>query len=119
MNSKPFPDGPGIGSLLAGIPRELPRELIEILVDRPGIRIERIVSRGQASPDGFWYDQERPEWVALFRGRARLRFEDGEEMEMGPGDHLLIEAHRRHRVEWTDPDVDTIWLAVHVPASGS
>jgi cupin 2 domain-containing protein len=32
---------------------------------------------------------------------------------MGPGDHVHIPAHRRHRVEWTDPAQPTVWLAVH------
>ena len=77
------------------------------------LRIERIVSRGHASPDGFWYDQESSEWVLLVAGAARLRFEGEEPLHLKPGDYVHIPAHRRHRVEWTDPDAATIWLAIH------
>jgi cupin 2 domain-containing protein len=98
----------------AGIPDALPRELIEPLVSSDAVRIERIVSRGHASPPGFWYDQDTPEWVLLITGAARLLFADrAEPVRLGPGDHLHIPAHVRHRVEWTDPDQPTIWLAVH------
>lgn len=80
----------------------------------PGARLERIVSRGQATPDGEWYDQDANEWVVLLRGAAALRFEDEPEPRvLGPGDWLDIPAHRRHRVEWTAPDEPTIWLALH------
>ncbi len=102
-----------IGNLLEPVPAQPPEELIQEIVTGDRVRIERIVSRGHASPPGFWYDQEQREWVAVLAGRARLRFADDERvLEMGPGDHVLIEAHRRHRVEWTDPDRDTVWLAV-------
>jgi cupin 2 domain-containing protein len=77
-------------------------------------RIERIVSSGQASPPGFWYDQDEAEWVVLLTGAAGLRFADEAETRvLRPGDHLLIPAHRRHRVEWTDAQGLTVWLAVH------
>jgi cupin 2 domain-containing protein len=77
-------------------------------------RIERIVSSGQASPPGFWYDQDEAEWVVLLTGAAGLRFADEAETRvLRPGDHLLISAHRRHRVEWTDAQQLTVWLAVH------
>lgn len=46
------------------------------LFERAGVRIERIVSTGQSSPPGFWYDQDSFEWVALLAGAARLRFAD-------------------------------------------
>jgi len=78
-------------------------------------RIERIVSHGHASPPGFWYDQERTEWVLLLEGAAALRFE-GEERPrlLRRGDYLAIPAHARHRIEWTDPAHATVWLAVHI-----
>jgi cupin 2 domain-containing protein len=108
----------GPGNLFAGIPAHLPDELVEVLVSAACVRVERIVSHGQASPPGFWYDQPRSEFVVLLRGAVRLRFEDGE-VEMTPGSFLDIPAHRRHRVEWTDPTQPTVWLAVHYdPASG-
>ncbi len=90
-------------------------EFVEELLRRPGVRIERIVSRGHSSPPGFWYDQDETEWVVLVSGGARLSFERrGEPVELGPGDWIEIAAHERHRVDWTDPDRDTVWLAVFV-----
>jgi cupin 2 domain-containing protein len=98
-------------NLFADIPPSLPEELVQVLTAAPGVRIERIVSHGHASPPAFWYDQDEAEWVTVVRGVARLRFEDGA-VEMRPGDHVTIPARRRHRVEWTSPDEPTVWLAV-------
>jgi cupin 2 domain-containing protein len=100
-------------NLLANLPDELSDEWFETLVETGAVRIERIVSRGHASPAVGWYDQDRAEWVLLVRGAARLAFDDGREVELGPGDWLEIPAHRKHRVAWTDPDTETVWLAVH------
>ena len=87
------------------------------LLKRPGLRIERIVSTGQSSPEGFWYDQPEGEWVLLIEGEARLRFADETEARhLKAGDYLDIPAHRRHRVDWTAPTQTTIWLAVHYSA---
>jgi cupin 2 domain-containing protein len=103
------------GNLLEPIPEDRTKEHVLPLVESKGARIERIVSQGQASPAGFWYDQDRDEWVAVLAGSAGLRFEDDPDvLELGPGDHVLIPAHRRHRVEWTDMARPTIWLAVHL-----
>ena len=89
-------------------------EVVETLSSQGPVRIERIVSSGQASPPGFWYDQPQREWVAVVAGAALLRFADEEEpRRLGPGDCLDIAPHRRHRVEWTDPTQPTVWLAVH------
>jgi len=98
-------------NLFDDIPTDLPEELVQTILSRPNIRIERIVSRGHASPDGFWFDQEQHEFVVLLQGAARLRFEDAL-FEMVSGSFIDIPAHRRHRVEWTTPDKPTIWLAV-------
>ena len=88
-------------------------EQVVDLLTRGGVRIERIVSTGQSSPPGFWYDQDEAEWVLLLSGAAGLRFEDEDETrELRPGDHTFIEAHRRHRVEWTTAGELTVWLAV-------
>lgn len=76
------------------------------------MRIERIVSLGHVTPDGAWYDQDEHEWVAVLAGRARLGFDTGDSIELGPGDTWLIPAHQRHRVEWTTPHTHTVWLAV-------
>ena len=99
-------------NLFAEIPAELPEEVFQTLLHTPKVRIERIVSRGQSSPSGFWYDQDEHEWVLLLQGAARLRFEDGPPLEMTAGSFVNIPAHKRHRVEWTDPGQPTIWLAV-------
>ncbi len=98
-------------NLFADIPAHVPEELIEILLEADNLCIERIVSHGHASAEGFWYDQEQHEWVVLLQGAARLRFE-GEEIEMHPGDVINIPAHKQHRVEWTTSEGPTIWLAV-------
>src|SRR5687767_11412231 len=100
-------------NLFDGVPNDLKGELFQTLIAAPGVRVERIVSRGHASPEGFWYDQDTREWVLLVSGAARLRFEGEEPVEMSPGAYVDIPAHRRHRVEWTDPKQPTIWLAVH------
>jgi cupin 2 domain-containing protein len=99
-------------NLFADVPRNLPAEVVGTLLDAPGVCIERIVSHGHSSPDGFWYDQDRAEWVVVLTGAARLRFVDGT-IEMKPGDFVNIPAHKKHRVEWTTPDEPTVWLAVH------
>lgn len=89
-------------------------ELYEELLSRSGFRVERIVSTGQASPPGFWYDQEVGEWVVLMSGAAEIQFEDeAESHRMVPGDWVDIAPHRRHRVNWTDTSQPTVWLAIH------
>jgi cupin 2 domain-containing protein len=98
-------------NLFADLPPNLPNELVTTLLEAANVRIERIVSHGHSSPEDFWYDQDQHEWVLVLKGAARLRFDDGE-FELKPGDFLNIQAHRRHRVEWTTPEEPTIWLAV-------
>ena len=101
-------------SLFTDIPANLKEELIEPVLQASNFRIERIVSRGHCSPAGFWYDQDESEWVILLKGSAGLLFEGQEDaIVLNPGDYLHIDRHRRHRVEWTDPEQETIWLAVH------
>ena len=100
-------------NLFADLPTDLPEELVEVLNENNHIRIERIVSTGHASPEGFWYDQEEHEWVVVLKGESKLMFEDdAEPIHMKPGDCINISAQRRHRVEWTTPNEPTVWLAV-------
>jgi cupin 2 domain-containing protein len=99
-------------NLFADIPPNLTDERCTTLLDVADVRIERIVSHGHASPEGFWYDQDQHESVVVLKGAARLRFED-ETIEMKPGDFIDIPAHKKHRVDWTTADEPTIWLAVH------
>lgn len=104
------------GNLFNGVPETLPEELFDTLLERPDCRIERIVSRGQSTPAGQWYDQGWDEWVLLLQGRAALQREEQEGLlELGPGDYLFLPAHCRHRVAWTADDEDTVWLALHLP----
>ena len=87
----------------------------EGLLAGAGFRLERILSIGQASPEGFWYDQPEAEWVAVLSGRARLTIAgEAADRELGPGDALFLPAGCRHRVAWTDPDQPTIWLALFI-----
>ena len=98
-------------SLFDEIPADLPEELFSVLAENGPVKIERIVSNGHASPEGFWYDQEQNEWVLLVSGSAVLTVGD-EQVELNVGDHLLIPAHQRHRVESTSATEKTIWIAV-------
>ncbi len=102
-------------NLLTLEPSARDAEITQVLATGKGVRLERIVSYGRASPEGFWYDQAEAEWVTILTGRARIRIADqSNEIVMGPGDTLLLPAHCRHRVEWTDPGQPTVWLALFV-----
>jgi cupin 2 domain-containing protein len=102
-----------IRNLFAGIPSDLPEELTEVLTTSPGLRIERIVSRGHRSSDDCWYDQDEREWVLMISGSARLELEGQIDLvELSAGDYFEIPAHLKHRLHWTDPDQDTVWLAI-------
>jgi cupin 2 domain-containing protein len=104
----------GDGNIFEHVPEQLAEEQLTELVAAPGLRIERIVSTGQASPAGSWYDQDQAEWVLLLAGSAGLLVEgEAEPRVLGRGDHVLIPARVRHRVAWTDPEQPTIWLAVY------
>jgi cupin 2 domain-containing protein len=101
-------------NLFAGIHESINDEFFEDLLQTSTCRVERIVSRGHRSPEGVWYDQNQSEWVLLLQGKAVLALENVEEpITLNPGDYLNIPNHIRHRVLSTDPDQDTIWLAVH------
>lgn len=101
-------------NIFSNIPMRIEEEVFETLLESGAVRIERIVSRGQTSPEGFWYDQDTNEWVIVLRGRARLLLEGNQTpIEIEAGDYLQIPAHRKHRVDWTDPGEDTVWLAVY------
>jgi cupin 2 domain-containing protein len=101
-------------NIFSDIPEHLPNELFESILKKGGIEIERIVSKGHITAAGEWYDQNWDEWVMLLQGQATLVFQvDAETVLLKAGDYLLIPAHCRHRVEWTDASVETIWLAIH------
>ena len=95
------------------LPEKLPaEEIVETLAQKPGVRIERIISAGQVSPDNFWYDQAEDEWVAVLQGVGALEWEDGTRTELVSGDCLLIPSHKKHRVAHTSQEPPCVWLAV-------
>ncbi|MGI9294330.1 MAG: cupin domain-containing protein [Pseudomonadales bacterium] len=102
-----------MNSLFANIPPSLPEELFEELVANNGVKIERIVSRGHSSHADDWYDQQQSEWVMVVQGKAVIAYPDKGSVTLVAGDYVTIAAHELHRVDWTSPDEDTIWLAVH------
>ena len=105
-------------NLLAPLPDARSGEVFETLLSRPGVRIERIVSHGQATSEDVPYDQPHDEWIVLLAGRARLWIAGEGEEALSPGDCRLISAHRVHRVTWTAPDEPTVWLAIHMGEEG-
>ena len=101
------------GNLFESPAEPLGTELVELVRGGKGVAIERIVSTGQATPAGEWLQQERDDWVVLLVGEAELGYDDGSRLRLGAGDHVMIPAGERHRVEWTRVDPPCIWLAVH------
>ncbi|MEZ0121362.1 MAG: cupin domain-containing protein [Candidatus Reddybacter sp.] len=102
-------------NVFAAIPQCLNQELVETLLENKDVCIERIVSKGHTSPASGWYDQPKNEWVMVLKGEAVIAFEDEPEIRLVAGSYIDIAAHKKHRVSWSDPDVETIWLAVHYP----
>ena len=101
------------GNIYHQIPPDLPKEVFETLAHSPRVKIERIISRGQSSPDSGWYDQAHNEWVIVLKGIAAIAFENEITLNLKPGDYVDIPAHKRHRVVTTGSEPETIWLAVH------
>jgi cupin 2 domain-containing protein len=100
-------------NLFAGLPETLAEELFTELARGEHVRVERIVSKGHSSPASGWYDQQAHEWVVVLQGEATIAFENNGAVQLRRGDHLTIPAHTKHKVTWTTPDAETIWLAVH------
>ena len=102
------------GNLFSNLPNQIDDKIFETIIDSDGCKIERIISKGHHSLNNYWYDQEKNEWVMVLKGSAGLRLEnDNEIIKMMPGDYINIPVHYKHRVEWTDSDIETIWLAIH------
>lgn len=99
-------------NIFSDIPSSIDQEIFESLVSRDNIRIERIISHGQSSPETGWYDQAENEWVIVLSGSASLLLEGDSEMELKAGDYVFIPAHHRHKVLKTDSRQPTIWLAI-------
>ena len=102
-----------MNNIFDAIPENIDTEIFELLAKSETTRIERIISKGHKSPDSGWYDQEKNEWVLVLRGEAILLFEDETSVNLKAGDYINIPAHKKHKVEWTDPEIETVWLAVH------
>lgn len=95
------------------LPEDVDKEIFENLIESGSVKVERIISRGQASPPVGWYDQDQAEWVMILQGEAIICVEDDEDYHLVAGGYLNIPAHTRHRVKWTSPEIETIWLAIH------
>jgi len=102
-----------MNNIFGAIPEDLKTEVFERLVESDNVKIERIVSKGHKSPESGWYDQDKNEWVLVLKGEAVLLFADETTITLKAGDFVDIPAHKKHRVERTAVDVETIWLAVH------
>jgi cupin 2 domain-containing protein len=100
-------------NIFSSLPDKLEHESFKELLCYKNIKIERIVSRGHASPENGWYDQKENKWVIVLEGAGSILFESGDEVNLKKGDYLNIPAHTRHKVTWTDPNNLTIWLAIH------
>ena len=109
----------GIENLFQQLPDAAAEEIVQTLLETGPVRIERIVSQGQSSPEDFWYDQEEAEWVAVLQGAAVVEIVgETEPRRLESGDTLYLPAHCRHRVAWTDPDQPTVWLAFFWQSKG-
>ena len=103
-----------IKNIFSDIQKHVPDEILENILQTDQFKIERIISRGHSTADGKWYDQDKNEWVMVLKGSAGLLFEGNDKaVIMKTGDYINIPAHRKHRVEWTEPEEETIWLAIH------
>lgn len=99
-------------NLFDQLPENASEEIFMTLLSAESVRIERIISFGQKSSESFWYDQAEHEWILLLEGSATLEFKTGDPVNLTPGDHLNIPSGTRHRVEKTDENKRTVWLAV-------
>jgi len=102
-----------MNNIFDAIPNDIRDEVFDTLIDNTNIKIERIVSRGHHSSGSGWYEQDKNEWVIVLKGSAVLSFVDGSTVNLMQGDYINLAAHQKHRVDWTEPAADTVWLAIH------
>lgn len=102
-----------IENLFESLPEVISEELFTEIVSGENVKIERIISRGHTSPQSGWFDQDDNEWVVVLKGEAKLLIKDSNEVHLVAGSYLNIPAHTKHKVTWTIPNTETIWLAVH------
>jgi cupin 2 domain-containing protein len=100
-------------NIFQAIPDVIEEEIFEILARSHSVKIERIISKGHQSPESGWYDETQNEWVIVLKGEAIIAFESGEQEKLVAGSYINIPAHTKHRVAWTKPNSETVWLAVH------
>ena len=100
-------------NIFQSLPEHLEDEVFEQLIQSDKIKIERIISKGHVTPASQWYDQPQHEWVMVLKGEAILGFDNQPDLRLMAGDYLNIPAHQKHQVRWTDPEQETIWLAIH------
>lgn len=101
-----------MANIFNNIPSDLPNELFEDILITENFRVERIVSKGQTSPDTGWYDQDENEWIIVLTGYGVIEFITGIKVTLKQGDYLNIKAHEKHRVIETSADENTVWLAI-------
>lgn len=89
------------------------QEIFETIINSHNVKIERIISTGQTTPEGIWYDQDHDEWVILLQGKATLLYSNNSSINLKAGDYLLIKANQKHRVTFTSSNPPCIWLAIH------
>ena len=102
-----------VGNIFESIPNAMKDEVIESLIESKVVKIERIISKGHASPKAGWYEQDQDEWVIILRGSAIIKFENTEPLSINEGGYINIPAGTKHKVLWTDSEIETVWLAVH------
>ncbi len=103
-----------VRNVFQAIPEALADEHFETILRTETFRLERIVSKGHATPAGEWYDQTWSEWVLLLQGGAGLAIAGRPDLIiLKPGDYFCLPARLKHRVEWTLKAPETIWLALH------
>jgi len=102
-----------MSNIFDNIPLDLSDEVFENIIAKQPVKIERIISKGHSSPSSGWYEQPQQEWVLLLKGAAIIDFDHQPAVHLKEGDYLTINAHQKHKVSWTPPNIETIWLAIH------
>ncbi len=102
-----------IKNIFSNLPQNIDEEMVDNILTTDKFIVERIISECHSSPKDFWYDQDTNEFMLLVSGSAGIMFEDGEVHKLIPGDYLIIEAHKKHRVDYTDSKMKTVWLTIH------
>ncbi len=100
-------------NIFDAVPTILDEEIIDDIIKTDALKIERIISKGHVSPTSGWYDQPDNEWVIVIKGKARILIKGEKEVTLIPGSYLHLPAHTKHKVTWTTPNSETVWLAIH------